>query len=209
MEAKDIRQHMNGLRVAGGDVDPDDAVFSLEQRPQLFNGKPLDPGIRHQPNVHGLPHPLKPAPIVTPAMLAAAQARAERRPAEPVRARPSAFPAGLDASTGHRRCRIVVGFAALLSRTSSAEPAAVQVIEGAVDLLHRRNTQSAGPSPSPLPGDIPDGPVGGVARGRGPYLPGGGLDVTLGRREVAVTEQLHDFDGTGAVLAEASSEGVP
>src|SRR5664279_2122887 len=51
--------------------------------------------------------------------------------------------------------------------------------------------------------------VGGVAPGGGADLPGGGLDVPLGGGEAAETEQFHDFDGTGTVLAEAGGEGVP
>jgi hypothetical protein len=62
VEAEYLGQQLNGLLIAGGDVDPDEPVLAFKQRPELVDGTLLDAGIRDQANIHtARPLPLPPS----------------------------------------------------------------------------------------------------------------------------------------------------
>jgi hypothetical protein len=52
VEAKDLPQHLGGLLVAHGDIDPDESVVASEQPLQLPHRMLLDAVIGHKANLH-------------------------------------------------------------------------------------------------------------------------------------------------------------
>jgi hypothetical protein len=131
VEAEHLPQHLGGLLVADGDVDPDQPIVAGEQLLQLPHRMLLDSFIGHKANVHPAGHLLEavPAPSLAPPRPRRLSSRAEHPKHEPLvelQLRPDALNVAFVNAVDER-----FGFRA-------GEPDGLKVVEVPADLLSSR-----------------------------------------------------------------------